>query len=165
MRLFRTMIAAAAIAMISAGALAQSGPPAVQGYPTNVDLTNALLTNTARVPSTTQGTPATANLRWRGLSCATLWTAETGSPTQVISIQGFDAAINSWYTIKASATYAITDAPNQVRTVTVYPGVAVSSLATGNEAQSAVLPRVWRLNQVIGGTGTLTSKTGCNYID
>lgn len=162
----RVLIVAAALSVAAAipfMASAAPNPPAT-GYPVNQDI-GAVITNTARAVGTIQGSPTTVNTKWRGVTCATRFVTETGSPTQVLTIQGYDAASNSWYSIKASATYTTDDAPGTVKTLTVYPGVAVSSLASDNEAQSAVLPRVWRLNQVIGGSGTLTSTVGCNYID
>jgi len=169
MRLFKSAILAAALGAIAlASAYAAPNPPA-NGYPVNVDLTNAIITNTARAPATVTGTPATANTNWRGVVCAFKVTASSGSSTETWSIEGFDAATASWYTVATTAAISVNPyAAASVNTLSVYPGVATSSLSSGNAAQSAVLPRVWRLKDVIAnvsGGPTVTSKGGCNYIN
>jgi hypothetical protein len=154
---------ALAAAMISASALAAPNPPAA-GYPPNSDI-GAVLTNTIQAAGTRTAAPTTVNTQWKGVTCASLWTASSGSPTSVFSIEGYDAATAAYYQIATTGTISTNNGlPN---TLTVYPGVAVSSLSSGNVAQSAHLPRVWRLKEVIAGSGgpRLTSKIGCNYLN
>ncbi len=160
------ILGVACAAALSAAAFAAPNPPA-NGYPVNNDI-GAVITNTARAPATVTGTPSVQNNNWRGVVCTALGTASSGSPSEVISIEGFDAATAAWYTIATTGTIQWTPAGTfSAKTIAVYPGVAVGSLSSGNVAQSAVLPKLWRLKDVVAGTNgpTLTSKIGCNYID
>lgn len=166
MRTLRTTMLGLGFAVALASASVAAPNPPQAGYPQNNDI-GAVITNTLRTPATVTGTPAVQNNSWRGVVCTFLGTASSGSPTETWSIEGFDAATNSWYQIATTATFQWgpynTFLP---KTLTVYPGVAVGSLSTGNAAQSAVLPKLWRLKDVVAGSGTaVTSKAGCNYID
>lgn len=173
-RSIRTALLGISIASaLCAAALAAPNPPI--GPVQNIDLYNtvsppaAVITNSARTPATVTGVPI-ANTQWSGVTCVSLATASSGSPTEVFSIEGQDAATGAWYQIGTTGTITYypggTIAPN---TLTVRPGVATSSLSSGNVAQSAALPRVWRLKDVVAaGTGAagpaLTNKIGCNYL-
>lgn len=171
--LFTRLHCAAAMALVFV--LLLIALPNARAQSTNQDLTAAIFTNSARVATGSAITSANqTNTDKRGVICTWATTASSGSTDSTFSIQGYDTATNVWYTIKTSAaikggsTYA-TDAPNTPYTLAVYPGVAVSSLATGNEAQSAVLPRTWRISQTNTAKAgvsspTVTSKVGCNYI-
>lgn len=168
MRTFKTAILAAALAgAIATAAYAAPNPPA-NGYPVNQDI-GAIITNAAKTPATVTGAPATPNTNWRGVVCSFKVTASSGSSTETWSIEGYDAATANYYTIATTAAIPVNPyvaAPSG--TIAVYPGVAVGSLSSGNVAQSAVLPRVWRLKDVIAnvsGGPTVTSKGGCNYIN
>lgn len=140
----------------------------------NTDL-GALITNSLRIASTTANTSvAQTNTGYRGVVCTWVASNSSGSTSTVFGIQQFDAASSTWQTIKSSAALVASstiEAANTPHSVAVYPGVAVSSLATGMEAQSAVLPKVWRITQTISaGAGTnpspaVTGKIGCNYVN
>lgn len=161
----KSLILAGAVCGALASAAAAAPNPPASGYPPNVDLQNPVLTNTVQGAGTKYGTPATTNTQWKGVTCASLWTASSGSPTEVFSIEGFDAATNAYYPI--GTTGSISSSTGVPQTLTIYPGVATSSLLSGNTAQNAHLPSVWRLKQVIGGTGgpRISNKIGCNYLN
>lgn len=171
-RTYAVLAAMAVAAVVCLAPVAKSQPvgsPAVTGPAQNVDLNTPLVTNTLQGTGTNFYTPARPNLQWSGVTCTNLWTASSGSVTETWSIEGFDAATNAWYQIKAAAAVVFTEAAGLTHTLTVRPGVAVSSLATGNEAQNAVLPRVWRIKDVItagagGANSAVSNKIGCNYI-
>lgn len=161
----KSLILATALCGALASAAAAAPNPPANGYPPNSDV-GAVITNATPTASGTKyGSPATQNTQWKGVTCASLWTASSGSPTEVFSIEGFDAATNAYYPIGTTGT--ISSNTGVPQTLTIYPGVAVSSLSSGNTAQSAHLPRVWRLKQVIAGTGDprITNKIGCNYLN
>lgn len=165
---FKSLILGAALAGALCGAAFAAPNPPQNGYPVNSDI-GAVLTNTLRTPATVTGTPSVPNNNWRGVVCTSLWTASSGSPTEVFSIEGFDAATAAWYQIATTGTKS-SNAGGTPTTLAVYPGVAVGSLSTGNSAQSAVLPKVWRAKSVVGSGGgaagpALSNKIGCNYID
>lgn len=163
---FRSALLAAALAVAVASPMARAAPnPTQNGYPQNNDIGVVLNSaGTQQLSSTTTAEPSTQNNSWRGVTCRSLWSASSGSPTEVFSIEGYDAGTASWAQI---ATTGTTSAGNTPTSLTVYPGVAVSSLSSGQTAQSAVLPKRWRLKSVIAGSGNpgLTRKIGCNYID
>lgn len=164
----KSLILAGAVCGALASAVAAAPNPPANGYPVNQDI-GAVITNTVRTPATVTGSPSVQNNNWRGVVCAFLVTASSGSGTETWSIEGYDAATASYYTIATTAAIPVNPyvaAPSG--TIAVYPGVAVGSLSSGNVAQSAVLPRVWRLKDVIAsvaGGPTVTSKGGCNYIN
>lgn len=162
-----SLAAAAALCVSTYAAQAAPNPPA-NGYPVNQDI-GAVITNTLATPQTVTGTPRTNNGDWRGVVCAFLVSASSGSGTQTWSIEGYDAATASWYQIATTSAIAFNPyASATVSTLAAYPGVATSSLSSGNVAQSAVVPRVWRLKDVIAnvsGSPAVTSKGGCNYIN
>lgn len=168
MRTFRhAILAAALVGALASAAYAAPNPPA-SGYPNNQDI-GAVITNTLRTPATVTGEPATQNNNWRGVVCAFLVSASSGSGTQTWSIEGYDAATASWYAIATTSAIAFNPyAAAAVNTLAVHPGVATSSLSTPNAAQSAVLPKRWRLKDVVANIGSgpaVTSKGGCNYVN
>lgn len=161
------ILAGAVCAALSMAAAAAPNPPA-NGYPVNQDI-GALITNAVKTPATVTGTPRTNNGDWRGVVCTFARTASSGSGSETWSIEGYDAATASWYQIGTTAALAFNPyTAATVSTLAVYPGVAVGSLSSGNYAQSAVLPRVWRLKDVIADVSNgpaITSTGGCNYIN
>lgn len=162
-------LATAALLLLPSSLLAQGTPPV--GTTPNVQITAAggsavLIQNTLQTPTTKTYEFAPQNTQWRGITCTSLWTVSSGSPSEVFSIEGFDAATAAWYPIGTTGTIANAAVP---QTLTIYPGVAVSSLSTGMVAQNAMIPRRIRLKDVIGtgvnGAGpAVTSKIGCNYL-
>lgn len=167
----KTLLSLAAVALLSFGVavIQPSAAPnqPVSGPPINVDI-GAVITNTTQAAATVTGVPTRNNLQWKGVTCAFLGTASSGSGTETWSIEGYDAATDSWYQIATTGSLAFNPYTTfTIKTLTVYPGVAVSSLSSPNAAQSAVLPLTWRLKDVIAsvsGGPRITSKGGCNYI-
>lgn len=162
---------AGALAGLLALAPAKAAPnPPIAGYPPNSDI-GAVVTNALHATGTVTGTPSTANTQWRGVTCTFKLTVSSGSPTETWSIEGFDSATASWYQIATTATFqwGAHSATATTQSLTVYPGIATSSLSSGQTAQNAHLPRVWRLVDVIGGTAgntpAATSTGGCNYLN
>ena len=164
----KSLILAGAVCGALASAVAAAPNPPANGYPVNQDI-GAVITNTLRTPATVTGTPSVQNNNWRGVVCAFLVTASSGSGTETWSIEGFDAATASWYQVATTGAIAFNpSATATVKTLAVYPGVATSSLSSPNAAQSAVLPKVWQLKDVVAnvsGGPAVTSKGGCNYIN
>lgn len=164
----KSLILATVFAGALAGAAAAAPNPPANGYPVNQDV-GAVITNTLRTPATVTGSPSVQNNNWRGVVCAFLVTASSGSGTETWSIEGFDAATSAWYQIGTTGAIAFNpSATATVKTLAIYPGVATSSLSSPNAAQSAVLPKVWRLKDVVAnvsGSPAVSSKGGCNYIN
>lgn len=180
MKSLRTYLTAGLLVVALSGpalAPAKAQTPAL-APPYNTDL-GAVITNTLATAQTKVTTPCgmqsptTAactplSIDKSGLVCVSLWTASSGSPTEVFSIEGYDAGTASWYQIATSGTITRANGAT-AHSVAVHPGVAVSSLSSPNVAQSAVVPRAWRVKSVIGSDSgaagpALTSKIGCNTI-
>lgn len=169
----RLLAVALALSALASAATAQT--PSLSP-PYNTDL-GAVITQTLRGPGTYTTTPCGApfvttspctpqSLDKTGIVCTSLWTASSGSPNEVFSIEAYDAGTNSWYQLATSATATRANGAT-ARSVAVAPGVAVSSLSSPNVAQSAIVPRAWRVKQVIGSDSgaagpALTGKIGCN---
>lgn len=167
-RSLRLAVLAGALSLSLASASLAAPNPPVSGPAPNQDI-GAVITNTLKTPATVTGTPSVNNTGWRGVTCTFAATASSGSGSETWSIEGFDAATNVWYPI--ATTSALNFGPGTVSlaqgTLTVSPGVATSSLSSGNTAQNAHLPLKWRLKDVIAGSGLpgVTSKAGCNYLN
>lgn len=156
----------AALALLCAGLYVGvvSGPARSQVPstvpPYNTDL-GAIITNSARTAGTVTSSQQT-NLDKNGVACRFVQTVASGSPSTTFSIQGYDAATESYISLVTSGAITGTT-PTEI---VVYPGIQTSSLPTAMVAISLHLPRVWRLTQTIGGTQTpaSTSKIGCNML-
>lgn len=163
------VFAASALALAAAPLPVRAQPvPSVPG-PYNIDL-GAVLASAQRVAGT-YNSANQSNLAYRGVVCTLSQTLSSGSPSTTFAIQGYDAATATWETLKSSA--AITGYPSDTAgvpyPVAVLPGIAVSSLPTNYAAQNVPLPRVWRVQMVVGSgsgasTPASTNVVGCNYI-
>lgn len=159
------LVAAVALYLAPLAAFAQvpSNPA-----PYNVDL-GALITNALRVPGTVT-TSNQANTNWKGVTCTFAETVQSGSTTKAFSIEAYDTATNSYRSLGTATITAYAGpgaAPGTPFTLSIYPGIATSSLPTNVTGVSLHLPRWWRLSQTISGTGVTTattSKIGCTYL-
>lgn len=156
--LSRIAILALVGAFAATAALAQV--PSTQP-PYNTDM-GAVLTNTLRTAGSAQSTQQT-NLANLGIVCTYLQTAVSGTPSVIFSIQGFDAATNSYLTYASTAAITGTTVPGAIM---VYPGSVATSVPTGMVVAGLHLPLKWRLSQTIGGTSgpASTGSIGCNYL-
>lgn len=105
--------------------------------------TGALQTHSAAGAGTTQSADQ-QNINGRGLHLIIDITAVGGTPTLTVTIEGKDPTSGKYYTILASA--ALSSVATTI--LRVYPGLTASANVTVND----VLPRVWRVKSVIGGT-------------
>lgn len=127
------------------------GMPAVD----NTD-TGALLTLTAQGAATLFSS-SQINERCRGVIVVVNITAASGTPTLVVTLQGYDQASGASYTLLASAAIATTG----LTTLTVYPGCP----ATTNVSANMPLPKLWIVKAVIAGTTpSFTGTIGASVI-
>jgi len=89
-----------------------------------------------------------ANYGHRGLVVVIDATAITSTPSVVVTIQGYSALGDDYYTILASAAVATA----VVTVLRVFPGSAV----TTNLAANDQLPPLWRINAVHGNANSIT---------
>lgn len=79
-------------------------------------------------------------------------TAISGTtPTLTVTLQGKDAASGKYYTILAGAALNATG----TTVMTVFPGATASANVAANDC----LPRTWRINTAVGGTGPSVTYT------
>lgn len=115
-----------------------------------VDPSAALLTYAAASAGTNSADQV--NQSARGVKVVVDITAITGTtPTLTVTIRGKDPVSGKYFTLLASA------ALNAVATtvLTVYPGATASANVTANDN----LPKTWRVEAVIGGTGPAVTVT------
>lgn len=159
-KLIRYYALAAVLALIPCAALAQV-PSTVPPYNTD---TGVLITNAARAAGTVTSSQQN-NLDKVGVVCTLLQTAVSGTPSTTFSIQGYDAATNSYNTLATST--AVTTSTSAIHTAWVQPGLIAADVPTNGVGKSTHLPRTWRLSQTITDNGAddrATSKIGCNYL-
>jgi hypothetical protein len=155
--LSRVLPTALGLIALTGAALAQV-PSSVPPY--NTDL-GALITNTLRVPATTNTADQT-NSQWTGVICTFNMSASSGSPSSTIAIQMKDSASASYQTLATSGAITALSTPTSV---VVGSGIQTSSLPSGMVALNMRLPRLWRVQQVISGAGTaVTGTVGCNML-
>lgn len=95
--------------------------------------------------ATGTASPDQRNLYARGAKVVIDVTAITGtSPTLTVTVQGKDEVSGKYYTLLASASLTSTG----TTVLEIYPGIANAA----NSTQGVTLPKVWRVNTVIGGT-------------
>lgn len=115
----------------------------------------ALITHTAAAAGVNSADQI--NLNARGLLVSVNITAGGGtSPTLQVIVEGKDTVSGVYYTLLASAAIAATPGFTLLQ---VYPGLVAAAGLVANQ----VLPRVWRVRTVIGGTApTVTATVGAN---
>ena len=88
----------------------------------------------------------------KGVNVLVNITAITGtSPTLTVTIEGYDSASGTYYTLLESAALSAVGAT----LLTVYPGVT----ATANVSASGHLPEFWRVSYAIAGTSPAVTAT------
>lgn len=113
--------------------------------------TGPIITFTADGAGTVQA-PNFVNVKGRGLKVVVSITAISGTtPTLTVTLQGVDPTSGAQYTLLASAALNA----NGTTVLTVYPGLTASANAVAND----VLPAVWSVKAVIGGTGPSVTGT------
>jgi len=146
-------------------------PSAVGPY--NIDL-STLITNTAQ-PAGIVNSASQNNLDQAGATCTMVMTGFTGYPVVNFSIQGFDTATGSWlsYVTSPAVTPALANTPvvlfvgrsGGVPNPQPTLGFSPFTFPLPANAQSIAVPltRIWRLQEVINGSGspTVTAKIGC----
>lgn len=151
--------------LVAAGLISVFVLPAFAQVQDNLDLGNlaaAVTSSTPLAAGTTNFTP-TPNSQGKGALCQLHQVSSAGSATLTYAIQTQDAASNTWNSlITSSSITAVTDT-----WLAVYPGMQTSSLPSGWTAISLHLPRVWRIQAVVGGTGTpqWNITIGCNLLN
>jgi hypothetical protein len=141
-------------------ALSQQTPPAAQSvYPWRYDSTIA--TFAAQVAGTVNS--ADQFLYGNGVICKYNQTARSGTSSTTFAIQAKDAASGTYTSYLTSG--AVTT--NAESTLVIAPGIQTSSLPSNVAALNFVLPRVWRVQTVIGGTGgpAVTGTIGCSVVN
>jgi hypothetical protein len=148
--------------------------PAAAQVQENLDL-GALIggTNTYNTAVTTNSAAQT-NTTNKGVLCQFHQLSSSGTATTTFAVQSQDAASGVWTQLAISAS--ITSATDAA--LIVYPtptGISgqpalptgPGANATAWVAQNVHLPRTWRVQQVIGGTGgpAWNVSIGCNYLN
>lgn len=113
-----------------------------------------LLASAARTATTS--TANQKNPDHRGVQVTIKATAAADTPSVVPTIEGYDPASDSWYTLLTGAAVTGVSAV----TLTVYPGVTVAA----NVAASQALPAVWRVTMTAADADSLTYSVGANLI-
>jgi hypothetical protein len=95
--------------------------------------------------------------------CTFNQTASSGTPSTTFSIQGYDAASNTYQSLVTSAAITTNNTPTKL---VVYPGSVATAVPTGMVIAGLHLPRFWRVQQVIAGTGgpAITGTIGCDLL-
>lgn len=153
--------------------------PSLPAPPFNVDQ-GAVITNTNATSGTTNtvGTVNGAapslsnqgsNLANQGVVCVFTGTASSSSTSTTFALQMFDAASNAWSSLLTSSAIVMGPAITApvLSVLAIRPSMAVASLPTNWAAQNVPLPRTWRVQQVIAGTGiaqAITGTIGCNLV-
>lgn len=142
--------------------------PSVPG-PYNIDIGAVLkltLSPAGTYNSPTGSAYATTpiNLVYNGIVCTLTGSVVSGSPSVNWSIQQYDAASNSYFTLLTqSVAYSALIGQNVIE---VRPSVQTLSLPTNMASINLALPRVWRIQAVVGGSlgPALTAQVGCNFV-
>jgi hypothetical protein len=102
-------------------------------------------------PAGTYNTADQANVQgFRGVVCAFNQSSSSGTPSTTFSIQEKDAAAATYTNLAVSTALTA----NGTALLEVYPGIQTSSLPTGfTAATSLVLPRLWRVQTIVAGSG------------
>jgi hypothetical protein len=123
--------------------------PQTPYYPVNNNL-GAIVTLSAA--SASGDSPAQISGQTRGVKVVVDITAISGtSPTLTVTIEGYDSASSTWYTLLASSALSATGET----VLTVYPGVSV----TANQSASDHIPAKWRVAYTIAGTTPAVTAT------
>lgn len=115
----------------------------------------ATITNTAAVPATINSADQTMPLATNKLSCTFTMTAHASSPSTTIAIQGKHSSTGQYYTVLQSAAVTGDNAPVRI-------SVGPDIFTTANIGAGEPVPQTWRIQEVIGGTGTATGSVTCN---
>lgn len=83
-------------------------------------------------------------------------TAVTSTPSVVPTIEGYDAASDSWYPVLTGV--AITATGTTV--LKIYPGIAIQA----NACASDLLPQTWRVSMTHGDTDSITYTVSANLV-
>jgi hypothetical protein len=134
-------------------------PPAHAQVQENLDLGAIIGGTGALVTTATVNSAAQTNSTNKGALCQLHQLSSSGTATITFAIQSLDAASGVWTSlITSSSITSVTDTQ-----ISVYPGGAVAA----NVSANVHLPRVWRVQQVIGGTGgpAWNVSIGCNLLN
>lgn len=126
------------------------------------------LPGTGTVFALAERSPATFTSRPHGnLGCGliitTMITVEDGSGTLAVTVQGQDPVSKVWYNILTGVELsAVTSVPQVLQ---VHPAITDLIAVAGDDepivnVRSALVPAVWRLSVVQGGTGDMTWSIG-----
>jgi len=98
------------------------------------------------------------NFTSAGVNCFLNVTATSGSPSYNFAIQGKDTTSGVYYDVVRSSA----NATSGNITTTTFPGQPIS-IAANLARESFPLPRVWRV-QLVVGAGTVTGTAGCSVL-
>lgn len=156
---FRSLLLSAALLLAALPARAQ-----VQE---NLDLGAIVGGTGALVTTATVNSAAQTNSTNKGALCQLHQLSSSGTATITFAIQSQDAASQVWTSLITSGS--ITTVNDTF--LLVYPSTngatGQAALPTGWTAQNVHLPRTWRVQQVIGGTGgpAWNVSIGCNLLN
>jgi hypothetical protein len=119
----------------------------------------ATITNSTAGPGTTS-IIGTRNTAANGVMCTFNQTANVGTPSTVIYVDGEDSVSGAWQNLAASG--AVTT--NVSASVEVYPGAVATSVPSGLAVAGLKLPAIWRLRQIITGGTSSTSTASCDLL-
>lgn len=122
--------------------------------PTNFEIVSSLFPASAQVPGTYASTDQ-KNWLHKGIQLVIDITANGGTGTLTVTIEGRDPVTGKYYTLLASSALAAV----ATTTLTVYPSVA----ATANVSAPNVLPTTWRVKGVVA-TNNVTATIGASLM-
>jgi hypothetical protein len=157
-------LSAAVAALLFGAGVALAQVPSLPGPPYNVDLgaNAATIKNTAQGAATVNS-PMQTNLAYSGVLCTFNQTAIGGTPAITYSIQFLDSASGLWQTMVTSGS--ITTGINTPFSIGVGTSFAATDTPFANYVGVSLrLPRFWRVQETVAGTGTptTTGTIGCN---
>lgn len=121
----------------------------------NVDAQTSLVTVNG-APASNLFSATQTNYNHRGVTLGINITQISASTSLQVSIQAQDVVSGQWYTILSSVAFTTV----AFNTLTIYPGIA----ATANVAANTVLPRTFRVEVTITGSGTATATIGMSKL-
>lgn len=127
----------------------------------NVDL-GAVLSSSAQGAATVTSAQF-INGDGSGVVCTFNQGAKTNTPSSTFSIQQYDAASDSYFTLVTSGAITANATPTPIA---VYPGSQTASLPSGMVAIGVKLPRIWRVSVTVAGSSpTISYTVGCNMLN
>lgn len=116
------------------------------------------LASSGTVTNATVTSSRLVNSLYKGCVIVVNRTAETGTCTLDVKLQGYQRASDTWYDVQGASVVQYADGATGVRYVVLYPGIvaddadAIVTIATNYKHVSGWLPYEFRISVTHGGT-------------